>query len=554
MPMTPYSLVFELNDIGGRKSNQDRIAHFSNPSAEQWLLVVADGVGGSEQGELAAQAIVDVAAEVWAEGAPATDVETWLQAFAQRCNDRVGAVQASSGRSSKSTLAALYLHNGQAWSVHAGDSRIYQLRNNSAEHSRDHSWVYAQFLLGALKQEELDTHPARNQLLNCIDGRVESRFDVHHWEADNDAGYLVCSDGFWDIFTDAELPALVRARNCEALLLNRVDDYLAAHPGHDNTSALLLMPTAAEIPASAIATAGKTTTTGSPVVVVRKTWQPPRHRALLAAVLIVTALILGYSAWRHLSPTTSDTNPAVVAAAGGEENNRQKGSGRGEGENQGESENQSAGENEGSTPDPVTKPVDSNSEEASIAAPGFSGEDGLNQGLLYVEDISIAVPAGEPNVVDAIKTYLVNNGYMRQQDKLLLGPSTPSELTREWIATVQFLHKLVPVFGGELKVRLIVDGSTVTQVDVLSGRIPQLNELPEKPANAFADCLQQHSAVPAGQRQTPEPTLLVSAAHQDFLWVDELVINNEPARYYLLASDCSVVLTEPLTFTGGETP
>ncbi|MYM64770.1 PP2C family serine/threonine-protein phosphatase [Pseudomaricurvus sp. HS19] len=547
MPSTPYSLTFELNDIGGRKSNQDRVAHFANAAGDQWLLVVADGVGGSDRGELAAQAIVDVAAEVWAEGAPTANTEAWLQAFAQRCNDRVGEVQSSSGHRSQSTLAALYLSDGQAWSVHAGDSRIYQLRSDTAEHSRDHSWVYAQFLLGALKQEELATHPARNQLLNCIDGRAESMFDVHHWDADSDAGYLVCSDGFWDIFTDAELPALVRERNCEAQILNRVDDYIAAHPGHDNTSALLLMPAVAEpvatepVTTEPAAISATDTGTRNQVVVVRKT--PPKHRALLAGVLIMTALLLGYSAWRSLSPDNSGnaaTAPSTASTAAGEEN--------GGDDNQGNSEQ--AGEGS-----PATQPGnDSNSEDSPATAPGFEGEEGLNQGLLYVEGIRIPVPAGEPDVVDAIKDYLVSHGYMRQQDKLWLGKGSPSELTGEWIATVKFLYKLAPVLGGELKVRLLVDGTTVTEVEVLSGQIPQLQQLPEAPAHSFADCLQQHNAVPAGQRQTPEPTLLVSAAHQDFLWVDELVINNEPARYYLLAADCSVELTEPLTISGGETP
>ncbi len=51
------------NRLGNRTSNQDRLTAIESEAGV--LLVLADGMGGLEQGEIAAQAVVDIASELY---------------------------------------------------------------------------------------------------------------------------------------------------------------------------------------------------------------------------------------------------------------------------------------------------------------------------------------------------------------------------------------------------------------------------------------------------------------------------------------------------------
>ena len=61
--------VYQESRIGGRKSNQDRVAHCY--SRDAMLVVIADGMGGHLHGEIAAQIAVEYITEAFQrEGRP----------------------------------------------------------------------------------------------------------------------------------------------------------------------------------------------------------------------------------------------------------------------------------------------------------------------------------------------------------------------------------------------------------------------------------------------------------------------------------------------------
>ena len=57
---------FDLaTDIGGRAEQQDRLEVLTIPDRQgEYLVVLADGMGGQQQGALAAQTVIDTAREV----------------------------------------------------------------------------------------------------------------------------------------------------------------------------------------------------------------------------------------------------------------------------------------------------------------------------------------------------------------------------------------------------------------------------------------------------------------------------------------------------------
>ena len=205
--------VHQASKIGGRKYNQDRVGYaYTN---EALLLVLADGMGGHQHGEIAAQIAVHTFLRAFGrlEQARVKEPEVFLRATMRAGHDAIFAYarEKQLGGNPGTTCVAALVQDGQIWWAHAGDSRCYLLRGDAVIGvTHDHSVVQQWADWGIISPDEMKTHPDRNKITNCLGG-VEDMFyvDVSQPIAVQPGDtLLLCSDGFWSPLNDDEMAKL----------------------------------------------------------------------------------------------------------------------------------------------------------------------------------------------------------------------------------------------------------------------------------------------------------------------------------------------------------
>ena len=238
--------IYQDSVTGQRRSNQDRMGHCY--TRESLMMMVADGMGGHLRGEVAAQLSLQAAAsEFQAAARPVLpDPQAYLRSALRRGHRDILShrLRESLPESPRTTAVVCVIQQGRAWWAHAGDSRLYLIRNGAVlERTRDHSKVQNLIDLGVLRPEEAEHHPERNMVLNClgapVDPSVETDGPVTLEPGDI---ILMCTDGVWAPLSQ---DALVRAMLAEPLevsvprlVRNAVD---LAGPNADNATAVAMI-------------------------------------------------------------------------------------------------------------------------------------------------------------------------------------------------------------------------------------------------------------------------------------------------------------------------
>jgi protein phosphatase len=187
------------------------------------LCVVADGMGGHNAGEVAAQLAVDAVVEFVGgdEGERPFGVDPSLSATGNLlrtavclANARIveAAITSTAYAGMGTTIVAALVRDGRLSVAHAGDSRLYLLqRDGLRQITHDDSWVASMLAENpAADPLVLQHHPMRNALTNVVGGR--SRTDVHVVEERLAAGDLIVltTDGVHGVIDDRRLEQLLR--------------------------------------------------------------------------------------------------------------------------------------------------------------------------------------------------------------------------------------------------------------------------------------------------------------------------------------------------------
>ena len=226
--------------IGQRDKNQDRIKTLRGDDGNECLLVVADGLGGHAGGSLAAETVVGVAELLWQQRDQFESSESFLRELVSRSHATVNQVRQDSGLDPRSTLVALLIRGSSASSIHAGDSRVMQFAGNRfVKRTFDHSIGQLNVLRGLISEDQLATHPDQRKLFSHVGGEDQPDAEIVHWDCDQGNRFAVCSDGFWQVFSHAEIAALFDAADPGREMERTLTRKLARLDRHDNTTAIL---------------------------------------------------------------------------------------------------------------------------------------------------------------------------------------------------------------------------------------------------------------------------------------------------------------------------
>lgn len=187
------------------------------------LLVVADGMGGMNAGEVASRLVIDGVQKKFSSIPDVElDSDTTIKNFI-----RDAIIAADEGIKSYakvhreaeglgSTIVLVWLLNGKAYCGWCGDSRIYRYNPNNEliRLSHDHSYVQSLVDEGKISEEEAFDHPDGNIISKALGDNGEKAdpeicvYDVYQRDV-----IMLCSDGLCGLLPDKEINEIISS-NC----------------------------------------------------------------------------------------------------------------------------------------------------------------------------------------------------------------------------------------------------------------------------------------------------------------------------------------------------
>lgn len=235
---------------GDRKEQQDRVAIIPHPKGGGIVLsVVADGMGGHAGGVLAAQQVIHTArSNLACFSARNESPRAMLEDSLREAHLLIKASRFINEKDPHSTAVMLLMLPGRVSWAHCGDSRLYRFHGGKLRfRSVDHSYVEHLQRQGKITAEEALVHPNRNILLTSLGGAQAPTIDFGEAEDLQDGdSFLLCSDGLWGYFSDAELGEMISVFSAREACQKLIDGARRRAKGEgDNISVAILKLTEA---------------------------------------------------------------------------------------------------------------------------------------------------------------------------------------------------------------------------------------------------------------------------------------------------------------------
>lgn len=196
-----------------------RAGNEDSAMTSNYLVAVADGMGGHAAGEVASKIAIRAIAAI-AKGlrnkdfAPEESHELLVNSITQIDSALAQSVDENPSLAGMgTTLSALFLHDGEIALLHIGDSRIYRLRGNTFEQlTTDHTVIQDLLDQGAITHAEIATHPQRSVLTQVLMGEGRHLPALTNLEIKANDRFLLCSDGLTGVLSDKEIKAILKGK------------------------------------------------------------------------------------------------------------------------------------------------------------------------------------------------------------------------------------------------------------------------------------------------------------------------------------------------------
>lgn len=243
MKIRPGIELANLTDVGCERSQNEDNYCYAEPENDAEmekrgrLVVVADGMGGQEGGQIASMLAVETLRDVFLHGPaddPATALETAYQSAHHAIQEHARAHPELAGMGT--TCTAAILHDGYLTYGHVGDSRLYLLRDGViVQLTRDQSYVQQMVESGVISAEQAKTHPSRNILTSALgsDSGVEADFAEAPIPLLAGDSLLLCTDGLHGYISDEEMLDAV-VQNPPRQACQKLVDLAKERGGSDN--------------------------------------------------------------------------------------------------------------------------------------------------------------------------------------------------------------------------------------------------------------------------------------------------------------------------------
>ena len=238
--------VGAATDVGLKRSqNEDRFAVWNAAGTlavtRGVLLVVADGMGGAQAGEVASQLAVECVLKTYCEGINSIldDLEHAVETANHVIHEHSLAHPELRGMGT--TCTALVVRGSETYFAHVGDSRAYRVRKGAIEQlTQDHSLVAQLVEHRHLTPEQAKVDPRRNVVTRSVG--VGAEVDVDAAEVDDPLQQgdtlVICSDGLHTLVEDHEIAQLASGADV-SVACDQLIALANERGGHDNITVVI---------------------------------------------------------------------------------------------------------------------------------------------------------------------------------------------------------------------------------------------------------------------------------------------------------------------------
>jgi serine/threonine protein phosphatase PrpC len=213
----------QLTSIGAvRDHNEDFIVFYEPQDFKVredigCAAILADGVGGEGNGDVASKLAAETAVDVLTEAAPETSTTELVRSIFDSAAIKVFQAAQGKGPMGTTLLTSIFRHD-QATIAHVGDSRAYLIRGGKIRRlTSDHSYTALQVKLGLLLERNAMASPHRSTLTRCIGNEPICHYDIKTEPVVKGDFILHCSDGLYGYVLDEEiLDAVIKYHPGEA--------------------------------------------------------------------------------------------------------------------------------------------------------------------------------------------------------------------------------------------------------------------------------------------------------------------------------------------------
>ena len=208
-----------ITDIGQfRKANEDFMGYRQVPNGD--LFVVCDGMGGHVGGATASKIAVDSILDFLSKERFTDIPEAITQALIFSNVQVLGKANDDPSLKGMGTTACIVLidDNGDAWTAHVGDSRIY-LFDGQDRHlhriSKDQSLVQSMVDSGQLDDRDAEDHPQKNVILSALGLKDDLYMEVEKEPFRLIKGdiVMICSDGLSGMVDDSVMESILSSKD-----------------------------------------------------------------------------------------------------------------------------------------------------------------------------------------------------------------------------------------------------------------------------------------------------------------------------------------------------
>lgn len=228
-----------------RSRNEDSC--FVKADTDMALLVVADGMGGHQAGNVASSLAISAAEKIWnnldySVSPSAEEARKIVNHLIVEANKTIFAEanNASSRRGMGTTLTAGLLCGKRLTIGHVGDSRAYLIKDGSIELlTKDHSLLEQLIESGQVRPEEAQSHPQRHIVTRALGLSEDLEVDIFEEDLDDQASLLFCTDGLTNLVYDDEILDLSKRIFDPQILAKALIDLANERGGYDNVTVVI---------------------------------------------------------------------------------------------------------------------------------------------------------------------------------------------------------------------------------------------------------------------------------------------------------------------------
>lgn len=241
---------YAITDIGRKRQlNQDFIYLSETPIGNlPNVFIVADGMGGHNAGDYASRyAVETVVDEIGAsfEKNPVRILGGAIEKANTLIRQKAQENEAYSGMGT--TMVAATFIGRYLEVANVGDSRLYVIRDEIKQITRDHSLVEEMVRMGGIDKESAKNHPDKNIITRAIGARDDVEADFFNMELQTGDMVLLCSDGLTNMIDDEEIHRILTEDGSLEDRVEKLVETANRNGGKDNISVIVIEPLADEV-------------------------------------------------------------------------------------------------------------------------------------------------------------------------------------------------------------------------------------------------------------------------------------------------------------------